>query len=86
MWESVNAPDEARAFAEIWGVDGTVLLDETGEYARRLGIRGVPTNVLVDGDGTVRAVGVTAPAELEAAVTDLLGTRPPEQAGEDPEQ
>lgn len=49
-----------------------MLLDGTGEYAARLGIRGVPTNVLVDGRGTVRTVGGTTPAELHAAVEALL--------------
>ncbi len=72
MWESVNARAEASNFAAIWSMDGTVLLDETGEYAARLGIRGVPTNVLVDSRGIVRGVGLTAPDELNAAVDALL--------------
>ncbi len=69
----MDARTEARNFADIWGIGGTVLLDETGEYAARLGIQGVPTNVLVDEHGVVRAVGVTTPGELNAAVDDLLG-------------
>ena len=72
VWESVDARTEACNFADIWGIDGTVLLDETGEYAARLGISGVPTNVLVDEHGVVRAVGVTTPGELNAAVDELL--------------
>jgi hypothetical protein len=72
VWESVNARAEARNFAAIWGMDGTVLLDETGEYAATLGIRGVPTNVLVDSRGIVRSVGVTTPRELNEAVDALL--------------
>jgi hypothetical protein len=59
-------------YCELWGVDGTVLLDEAGAYARLLGIRGVPTNVLVDSTGTVRAVGLGNPDELHAAVDELL--------------
>jgi predicted DsbA family dithiol-disulfide isomerase len=50
-----------------------VLLDETGDYTRRLGIRGVPTNVFVDVDGTVREVGATTPDELTRATAKLLG-------------
>lgn len=72
VWESVGAAEEARNFAAIWGIDGPVLLDETGDYAAALGIRGVPTNVLVDAHGVVRGVGLTAPAELDAAVDALL--------------
>lgn len=69
----MDARTEARNFAGIWGIDGTVLVDETGEYAALLGIHGVPTNVLVDEHGVVRAVGVTRPGELNAAVDELLG-------------
>jgi len=50
----------------------TVLLDETGEYAKLLGVRGVPTNVLVDSTGTVRAFGAGNPDELYAGVDELL--------------
>ena len=73
VWEGVNARDEARSFCELWGVAGPVLVDETGEYAARIGVRGVPTNVFVDADGTVTAVGAVTPDELEAATRRLLG-------------
>ena len=73
VWEGVGAREEAERFRELWGIGGPVLLDESGEYARRLGIRGVPTNVLVDADGTVRAVGVVRPDELEREVDRLVG-------------
>jgi hypothetical protein len=36
-------------------------------------VTGVPTNVLVDADGTVRDVGAVRLDELEAAVERLLG-------------
>jgi len=36
-------------------------------------VTGVPTNVLVDRDGTVRAVGAVRLDELEDAVERLLG-------------
>jgi hypothetical protein len=35
-------------------------------------VRGVPTNVLVDSTGTVRAFGAGNPDELEARVDELL--------------
>ena len=60
-----------REYCELWGIEGTVLLDESGEYARLLGVRGVPTNVLVDSSGFVRAFGVGKPDDLETAVEEL---------------
>jgi protein-disulfide isomerase len=56
----------------MWGLEGTVLLDETGEYARSLGVRGVPTNLVVDADGTVRAFGVSRLDELRQAIGSML--------------
>ncbi len=73
VWEGTGAFTEARTFCELWGVAGTVLVDEAGELVEQLGIRGVPTNICVDADGTVTAVGASTPRELEAAVRDLLG-------------
>ncbi|MCO8301451.1 hypothetical protein NI939_01415 [Streptomyces sp. RKCA-744] len=73
VWETRRAREEALRFAAVWNVEGPLLLDETGDYAARLGITGVPTNVLVDDNGIVRAVGAVTPAELERAVADLLG-------------
>lgn len=73
VWESVDAFTEARDFCARYGVGGTVLVDETGASAAALGVRGVPCNVLVDADGTVREVGATRPDELRAAVSELLG-------------
>lgn len=67
IWESTDAAREARDFVARWDVRGTVLLDETGQYAASLGIHGVPSNLVVDANGVVRAVGVAAPAELQAA-------------------
>ena len=56
----------------MWGVKGPILLDETAEYARSLGVRGVPTNILVDADGTIVGFGLVELGELYAAVDRLL--------------
>ena len=56
----------------MWGLEGTVLLDESAEYARSLGVRGVPTNLVVDADGTVRAFGVSRLDELHRAIDLML--------------
>lgn len=72
IWEGSDPRPEVERFTEMWGLKGTVLLDETGEYARSLGVRGVPTNVVVDADGTVRAFGVSRLDELERAIDSML--------------
>jgi hypothetical protein len=56
----------------MWGLKGTILLDETGEYARALGVRGVPANLVVDENGIVRAFGVSRLEELHAAIDLML--------------
>jgi len=43
VWEGTEARPEVERFRELWGIDATILLDESGDYARQLGIRGVPT-------------------------------------------
>jgi hypothetical protein len=73
VWEGAEARANAAAYCELWGVDGPVLLDERGEYASLLGVRGVPTNVLVDCSGTVRAFGAGNPDQLHAALDELTG-------------
>jgi hypothetical protein len=71
VWEGSDARPEVERFRELWGIGATILLDESGDYARQLGIRGVPTNVLVDADGVVRDVGLVRLDELHAAVDRL---------------
>jgi hypothetical protein len=77
LWEGGDASRRVQDYCELWGVEGTVLLDEDGEYAKLLGVRGVPTNVLVDETGTVRAFGAGNPDELHARVDELLQDEPP---------
>jgi hypothetical protein len=72
IWEGSDPRPEVERFCEMWGIKGTILLDETAEYARSLGVRGVPTNILVDEDGIVRDVGLVKIDELHAAVDALL--------------
>jgi hypothetical protein len=76
VWEGGDAVRRVQDYCELWGVDGTVLLDESGAYAELLGVRGVPTNVLVDSTGVVRAVGAGNPDELDARVEELLRMDP----------
>jgi len=72
VWEHVDPRQEALHFCKIHTNQGTVLIDETSEYITKLGIRGVPHNVVVDKKGIVRAVGMTTPDEVRATLTKLL--------------
>jgi hypothetical protein len=72
IWEGSDARPEVERFCELWGLAGTILLDEADAYARSLGIRGVPTNILVGADGIVRDVGLVNLDELHRAVDELL--------------
>jgi hypothetical protein len=72
VWEHLDARKEALHFCEIHRIAGPVLLDTTGEYIDRLGLRGVPNNVVVDKKGIVQAVGSTTPDEIRATLTKLL--------------
>lgn len=72
LWEGSDARQRSQDYCELWGIEGTVLLDETGAYAKLLGVRGVPTNVLVDSTNTIRAFGAGNPDDLHARVDELL--------------
>ena len=72
VWEHVNARDEALHFCKIHKIEGPVLLDAKGEYITRLGIRGVPFNLVVNKKGIIQAAGTTTPDEVRATLTKLL--------------
>lgn len=71
IWEGTGAAEEAADYCQRWGIEGTVLLDETAGYARELGVRGVPTNVFIDASGTVRALGASSSEDLLEQATRL---------------
>ena len=71
VWEGTGAAEQATGYCARWGLEGTVVLDETAEYARRLGVRGVPTNVFVNESGIVQTVGASTFEELLAAACRL---------------
>ena len=73
IWEGTEPRPEVERFCEMWGIKGPMLLDPNLELAATLGVRGVPTNVVVDSDGTIRAFGVARLDELEHAIDQLYG-------------
>jgi len=72
VWEGADGAQEAARYCEMWGIEATVLIDQTAAYARTLGVRGVPTNVFVDERGLVRSVGATTPEELLREAAQLV--------------
>jgi hypothetical protein len=72
VWEGTGAREQAQRYCDMWQLRATVLLDETAQFTRDLGVRGVPTNVVVDADGTVLDVGASSGAALRAAVAGLV--------------
>ena len=71
VWEGTGAAEEAAGYCQRWGIEATMLMEDTGQYARALGIRGVPTNVFVDESGIVRCVGASTSDELLREATCL---------------
>ena len=73
IWEGTEPRPEVERFCDMWGIKGPILLDPNLELANTLGVRGVPTNVVVDSDGTVRTFGASRLDELERAIDELYG-------------
>jgi hypothetical protein len=71
IWEGTEPRPEVERFCDMWGIKGPILLDPNCELATTLGVRGVPTNVVVDSDGTIQAFGAARLEELEAAIATL---------------
>lgn len=71
IWEGTPPRPEVDRFCEMWGIKGPILLDPDETLARELGVRGVPTNVIVDSDGTIREFGASRLDELERAIESL---------------
>jgi hypothetical protein len=72
VWEHLKAQEEAQHFCSIHKLQCPVLLDTEGEYMTRLGLHGVPINIVVNKKGIVQAVGMTTPNEVRATLTKLL--------------
>lgn len=63
-----GSAEDVEAFMREEGLDYPVVVDELGELARRFGVRGVPTSLIVDRDGQIRytEVGFTTGWGLRA--------------------
>jgi len=71
IWEGTEPRPEVERFCDMWGIKGPILLDPDAKLAAELGVRGVPTNVVVDSDGTIREFGAARLDELERAIESL---------------
>ena len=48
-----NQPERVKAAVKKTGMDYTVLTDSKGEFAKKMAVRSIPTNVLIDSKGEV---------------------------------
>jgi hypothetical protein len=71
IWEGTEPRPEVERFCEMWGIKGPILLDPDLTLAGELGVRGVPTNVVVDAGGIVREFGAARLDELERAIESV---------------
>lgn len=72
VWEHLKAQEEAKHFCSVHKLQCPVLLDTEAEYMTRLGLHGVPMNIVVNKKGIVQAVGMTTPDEVRSTLTKLL--------------
>ena len=68
-----DSADAARAFADDFGVDYTLLRDANGAYLTALGVGTFPMTYLVDGDGTIieQHAGEVKATDLDRMLTPL---------------
>ena len=73
---AVNLQEERAAvepFAEALGMATPVVLDREGDVADRFGVRGLPTTVFIDRDGSIHTTyaGVLTPAALAERLAEI---------------
>lgn len=68
-----DSADAARAFADDFGVDYTLLRDTNGVYLTKLGVGTFPMTYLVDGNGTIieQHAGEVKTADLDRMLSPL---------------
>jgi thiol-disulfide isomerase/thioredoxin len=68
-----NDPSSARAFLEREGITYPTIVDQTSTWADQFGIAGIPTTVVVGGDGRVRyrLLGRIAGGDAERVLAQL---------------
>ncbi len=72
----------AQAFIDSLHISYDVLLDESGEVARRYGVMGLPITFFLDRQGRLhnRILGESTPAVFERVVQELIAPADPAQA------
>ena len=52
VWEGGEAQARVQEYRERWGIEGTILLDESGDYAKSLGVT-LPSSLLAGADAVI---------------------------------
>ncbi len=71
-----EGPNQAKAFADKYGLAFTVLLDSKGDVAQAYQLTGVPESWIVGSDGVLkeRRIGVFSRKELNRVLDETLGS------------
>ncbi len=64
-----ETPEQIKAFLEEHGLELNVLLDEEQSVAQAYGVTGIPTTVVIDKAGTVKAAYVGLAPNLESKLS-----------------
>lgn len=73
VWAHGGAEQQARQFAAKHGLTSTVLVDANNQTVRDYHVSGVPTNVVIGKDGTVRYIGAGfVPSAMRSAIDAAL--------------
>ena len=67
-----EGPEKVKNFMETKGLSLPALYDTEGEVAKQYGVQGIPTQVIVGKDGTVKKVVVGYDPNGDAALRELL--------------
>jgi peroxiredoxin len=62
--------DDVRAYAAKYGLEYTVAADLAGDVFRRYRVYGLPTQVILDADGVIRAI-IQGPVDAQLATASL---------------
>ena len=65
MWEHPTQVAHVKEYRLRHHLTYPLLLDQNEQYASQFDLQGVPTNVLVDPFGRIKAIGGTTPDELK---------------------
>lgn len=71
-WEHSAPLQHVKAFVKTYHLTYPIVMDTGSVYLKKLGLAGIPTNVVIDRAGIIRVVGATDPDELSQTIKRAL--------------